>query len=77
LSSSIIELFDSVQNDTISISELNNIELAEKLPRNIRGTINLLKVGLVHAKAANLLKVPEDILESTFANSFLSEDVKS
>lgn len=76
LSNSLIELYESVQSGQIDPNDLNKIELEEKIPRNIRGTVNLLRVGLVHAKAAKILTISEDILESTFANAFLDKNVK-
>jgi len=76
LSNSLSELYDSVESSNFDVKRLENIELDDEIPRNIKGTINLLRVGLVHAQAANLLSEGEDILESTFANSFLKDDVK-
>lgn len=76
LSNSISELYENVKDGIITMSDLDQIELKEEIPGNIRGTINLLRVGLVHAKATDLLTLPEDILESTFAYSFLDSETK-
>lgn len=76
LSNSIVDLYENVRDGAIQMSDLDQIELDEEIPGNIRGTINLLRVGLVHAKATDLLNLPEDILESTFAYSFLDEETK-
>ena len=46
----------------------------ERTPRRVQGTVNLIRVSLVHARATGLLSSPEEILEGTFAARLLNAD---
>ena len=48
----------------------------ERTPRHIQGTVNLIRVSLLHARAKGILRSPEEILEGTFAAQFLTAKVK-
>ena len=48
----------------------------ERTPRHIQGTVNLIRVSLLHARATGLLRSPEEILEGTFAAHFLDSETK-
>lgn len=50
--------------------------IQEGTPRHIQGTVNLIRVSLLHAKATGILRSPEEILEGTFAERFLDVEVK-
>lgn len=76
LSESIKELSKRMQDDQISFTELDKIALSKEIPKKVKGTINLLRVGLVHAKAAKILDSPEEILEGSFAYRFLNDESK-
>lgn len=45
----------------------------ESLPRSTQGALNLIRTSIIHAKAGGW-ESPEDILESTFAQRFFSEE---
>ena len=49
----------------------------ERTPNHIQGTINLIRVSLLHAQAAGLLQSPEEILDGTFAAHFLDSDTRA
>jgi hypothetical protein len=73
LSRSLREMADGVTQGEFSRDELQATVLPASLPRHVHGTINLLRVGLVHARASNLLSAPEDLLEGTFAEWDMSD----
>lgn len=52
-------------------------QIDERTPRHIQGTVNLVRVSLLHARATNILHSPEEILEGTFAVQFLDSRTKS
>ena len=53
---------------------INGTRIDERTPRRVQGTVNLIRVSLVHARATGLLSSSEEILEGTFAAQFLDED---
>ena len=48
----------------------------ERTPGHIQGTVNLIRVALMHARASGILHSPEEILEGTFAAQFLTSEIK-
>ena len=48
----------------------------ERTPRQIQGTVNLVRVSLLHARATRMLRSSEEILEGTFAIQFLDSREK-
>ena len=48
----------------------------ERTPKHIQGTVNLIRVSLLHARASGLLHSPEEILEGTFAAHFLDSETR-
>ncbi len=76
LSESLIEIAKAIDSKKFSHNDLEQIELGENIPRKIKGTVNLLRVGLVHAKATKILTTPQEILDGSFANKFLNEGQK-
>lgn len=76
LSDSIIEIKEMLDAKKINYQQLEAIELDDALPKGVKGSINLLRVGLVHAEAENLLIAPEEIIESSFANLFFNPEQK-
>ena len=48
----------------------------ERTPGHIQGTVNLIRVSLLHARASGILRSPEEILEGTFAAHFLTSETK-
>lgn len=67
--------------DGIASGELDEQWIAapridERTPRRIQGTVNLIRVSLLHAQAVGILRSPEEILESTFAAQFLTPQTK-
>ena len=48
----------------------------ERTPRQIQGTVNLVRVSLLHARATRMLRSSEEILEGTFGIQFLDSREK-
>ena len=46
---------------------IREIRIDERTPRRVQGTVNLIRVSLLHARATGLLTSPEEILAETFA----------
>ena len=71
---------ETVANELAS-GELNKTwiespRINEGTPGHIQGTINLIRVSLMHARASGILHSPEEILEGTFAAQFLTPETK-
>jgi superfamily II DNA/RNA helicase len=67
LAQSIEKIAENLADETIKLEWLNSVNIPEVIPKEVHGTINLLRVGLVHAKASKLENSPEKIFEGTFA----------
>ena len=50
---------------------IGTARIDERTPKHIQGTVNLIRVSLLHAHAAGLVQSPEEILDGTFAAHFL------
>ena len=61
-----------IASGTISRSDLGNTTLPAAASKEVHGSINLVRIGLVHARASNLLASPSDLLSGTFAATQLS-----
>jgi len=67
------EIQEDLKRNTYSATQLEDIKLPDNMSRSAKGAINLLRIGIMHAKAAGIVKSPEDIVESLFAVRFLSD----
>lgn len=67
-------LYESSKNQQLNLKDLEKIELDEHIPKQIKGTVNLIRVGLVHATATEIFSTPEEIVEGSFARSFLTDE---
>lgn len=74
LASCLKDINAGIETGDITRSDLNQIILSEKIPKRIRGAINLIRVSYIHAAATMRLTGVEEILEGTFALSHLSSD---
>ncbi|OBW63495.1 MAG: hypothetical protein A9183_07170 [Dehalococcoides mccartyi] len=74
LAENINRLIEDLKNNEIKIESLSSPTLPLSLSKEARGTINLLRVGIIHAKAFNLINSPEEILEGTFASQQLDPE---
>jgi hypothetical protein len=75
LAGSIKEIIDGIKTDNFNLADINNVKIASNVSKRAKGTINLLRVGLVHAKASKLITNPEEILDGSFAqNNFNAEE---
>lgn len=74
LASALQEIQEELRSESYPIDQLSEVRLPEKMSRRAKGAVNLLRVGLMHARAAGLKDSPEEILEGTFASTFMSKD---
>lgn len=77
LASAFEEIQKEIEMEEYEVEHLNEVNLPKNMSKKARGAINLIRIGLLHARAENLISSPEEILESSFANHFLSDDEKS
>ena len=67
---------DQIASGIFASDSLNTVVLDKALPKQIHAAINLLRVGLVHARASRLIVSPEEILEGSFAALHFSPEHK-
>ena len=53
---------------------IGKTRIDKRTPRRVQGTVNLIRISLVHARWTGLLSSPEEMLEGTFAAGFLDAD---
>ena len=66
-----------IESGDIQSDWIRSETLPEEVPREVHGTINLLRVSLLHARASGITASPEEILEGTFAFQFIAADKRS
>jgi superfamily II DNA/RNA helicase len=76
LAAAIEEIAVEVGRGSYSVDDLSKIVLPERMSRSARGAVNLLRVGVMHVRATDLGVSPDEIVESSFAMRFLTQDVK-
>lgn len=74
LANSLNELSETIEGGNFTIKDVSSVKLPPNIPKQIKGTINLLRVGIVHAKASVNLPNVESILEGTFAEKFIKKE---
>lgn len=77
LADNLSELAHSIQSGQLILDDLSSIRIPDKVSKKVRGTVNLLRVGIIHAKASNLFPSVEDILENTFAARYINKSEKT
>jgi hypothetical protein len=75
LAESLSEIAHLMQSGELTLDDLSAVSIPDKVSKRVRGTVNLLRVGIVHAKASNLLPKVEDILDSTFAARYINQNL--
>jgi hypothetical protein len=68
------EIVKGVRERRISLDAISSVRIAHQLPKDVVSTINLLRVGLVHGRASQLIEQPADLLRNTFASASLDEE---
>ncbi|MCB0880524.1 MAG: DEAD/DEAH box helicase [Thermoleophilia bacterium] len=63
---------DLISTDGLAETQLGEVKLATGLPRDVQGAVNLIRVGVAHARASNVDASAEQIIDSTFASEFLT-----
>ena len=69
LGNALSALAKDVRSSRVRQDQLNNVVLSTALPSEIVGTLNLVRIGLVHGRASGILQSAEAILEGSFAAS--------
>ena len=70
------ELVSHIDSGELDERWISTPRINEHTPRHIQGTVNLMRVSLLHARATRILSSPEEILEGTFAAQFLDSQTK-
>ncbi|MEW6130743.1 MAG: DEAD/DEAH box helicase [Acidobacteriota bacterium] len=73
LAENIKEISRSIDAKEFTLDTLETVALPENITRKVRGTINLLRVGIIHAKTSKQFMFPEQILEGSFALRHLDD----
>lgn len=66
-----------VDSGEVEADWMSRNTIPEQVPREIHGTVNLLRVSLLHARASGIGASPEEILEGTFAYQFIAADKRT
>ena len=73
LASGIVAIREEMEAGDFSLEMLASTEGTEELPRRTQGIVNLLRVGLAHAKATQIEEDSADYFDSTFAATQMAE----
>lgn len=73
LAEGLASLRKSVNEGLVSLADLDEAELGEHVAKSTRGIVNLLRVGLAHAKASGIELDAAEYFDSTFAARLLPE----
>ncbi len=76
LAAAIRELRSDLAEGKFNAEDLSKPQLPPTISRRARGAVNLLRIGVVHARAERLDAPIEDIVTGSFANRFLDADEK-
>lgn len=71
---SVKEIIDGINTGNFDLKDINDVKIAQHVSKKVKGTVNLLRVGLIHAKASNLIDKPEELLEGTFADNNINPE---
>ncbi|MBS1844560.1 MAG: DEAD/DEAH box helicase [Actinobacteria bacterium] len=67
LASGLSEIYDEVSEGDLDPEALGDAEESDELPRKAQGIVNLLRVGLAHAKATGVDRGADEYFADTFA----------
>lgn len=77
LGQSISLIAKGMSNGEFTEESFNSTVLPKSLPKEIHGAVNLLRVGLVHARASKIIASPEELVEGSFASQHLNAEEKA
>lgn len=77
LASGISEIREQIDNGTINLDDFDARELGADMPKNAQGVVNLLRVGLAHARATGIDAEPGAYFDQTFAAHMLPESERA
>jgi DEAD/DEAH box helicase len=67
LGDGLLEISNLLDAGDVSLADLNSVRLPRSIPRSVRGTVNLLRVGFAHARASGITESSDDFFNETFA----------
>jgi superfamily II DNA/RNA helicase len=71
------EMEAQLKDGDFSLESLEETELPEGLPKETKGVVNLLRVGLAHAKATEQSVEPDEYFSQTYASRILPESERA
>lgn len=74
LAAALKELVGEIRARRVTLDQISQVRISNSLPKEIVGTLNLLRVGIVHGRASGILDSPEDILQGSFAETALPDE---
>lgn len=77
LGDGISELRGAVERGEVRLEQLQHTALSESVPRRTQGLVNLIRVGLAHARATGLTEDASEYFENTYAAVTLPESDRS
>jgi superfamily II DNA/RNA helicase len=73
LASGLSEIYEEVTEGDLDADALGDAEESDELPRKAQGIVNLLRVGLAHAKATGVDRGADEYFAETFASRQMPE----
>lgn len=77
LASGLSEIYEEVTEGDLDVGALGAIDNGGDLPRKAQGIVNLLRVGLAHAKATGVDRGADDYFAGTFAAKQMPNDERA
>jgi hypothetical protein len=68
------EIHAALADGAITAAQLSSVELDGEIPRPIQGVVNLLRVGIAHARASDMGEAPDELFDSTLAARTVGEE---
>jgi superfamily II DNA/RNA helicase len=77
LAEGLLEMKQQVESGRFAVDALDKAELPSDLPKSAQGIVNLLRVGLAHARASGIDADAADYFEGTYAARVLPESERA
>lgn len=74
LGNELADIAGKINSGAMSADDFSSVELDEGMGRGIQGVVNLLRVGIAHARAAEMNQDPGDLFDKTFAGETLDAE---
>jgi hypothetical protein len=77
LATGLREMYEEVEAGELEFEALGSAESIDELPKRTQGIVNLVRVGLAHAKATGVKEGAEEYFDRTYAASQLPESERA